>query len=263
MSDLKKKPFLQIHLAEHCNLNCKGCAHFSPIAAHHTISPVELERTYKRLKPYLKTWFCRLELMGGEPLLHGQLDEIIYMTRRYYSDFEVRLVTNGLKLLNMEQNFYEACAANDIIICISVYPIELDYERIKRKLSAYGIRYIFYGEYKGSKSFFSYKLNLRGNSDPLESFSNCRYSGHCVQVRDDKIYPCFISAYAQHLNDYFGLDFKWSDKDYLVLDEHLTKTDLDRIIYNPVPFCRYCNMKNQTTFEWGISQKSVNEWIAI
>ena len=69
--------------------------------------------------------------------------------------------------------------------------------------------------------------------------------------------------FPQHLNDYFGLDFKWSDKDYLVLDEHLTKTDLDRIIYNPVPFCRYCNMKNQTTFEWGISQKSVNEWIAI
>ena len=24
--------WLEVHLAEHCNLNCKGCSHFSPLA---------------------------------------------------------------------------------------------------------------------------------------------------------------------------------------------------------------------------------------
>lgn len=262
MYNTKKRPFLQIHLVEHCNLNCKGCAHFSPIAAHRVMPLEELEKTYRLLTPYLNEWFCRLELMGGEPLLHDRLEEIILLTRRYYPDLEVRLVTNGLKLLNMQQSFYETCAANDIIICISAYPINLDYDKMKRMFSVYGIRYKFYGEYEDARSFISYRLNRRGESDPVESFSNCKYSGHCVQVKDNKIYPCFISAYAQHLNDYFGLDFQWNSEDYLYLSDDLTKEELEHLICNPVPFCRYCNMKEQSTFEWEISHKSIDEWIS-
>lgn len=262
MQNMKKKPFLQVHLAEHCNLNCKGCAHFSPIAKHHIMSLAELKKTYSLLIPYLNKWFCRLELMGGEPLLHDQLEDILLLTRRYYPDLEVRLVTNGLKLLNMQQSFYKTCAANDIIICVSAYPINLDYNKIKHIFSIYGIRYKFYGEYENSRSFISYKLNRRGESNPEESFSNCKYSGHCVQVKDNKIYPCFISAYAQHLNDYFGLDFQWSNEDYLYLRDDLAREEFERLIYNPVPFCRYCNMKKQETFKWEISSRSIDEWIS-
>ena len=262
MNKTKKRPFLQVHLVEHCNLNCKGCAHFSPIAKPHVISLEKLEKTYRLLMPYLGEWFCRLELMGGEPLLHDQLEEILFLTRRYYPDLEVRLVTNGLNLLGMQHSFYETCVTNNIIICVSAYPINLDYDKMKRMFAVFGIQYKIYGEYKDTRSFISYKLNCRGMSDPVESFSNCKYSGHCVQVKNDKIYPCFISAYAQHLNDYFGLDFQWSSEDYLSLRDDLGKEDLERLIYNPVPFFRYCNMKKQETFEWEISCKSIDEWIS-
>lgn len=261
MQNMKKRPFLQIHLVEHCNLNCKGCAHFSPVAKPRIIPLEELEKTYRLLMPYLNEWFCRLELMGGEPLLHDQLEEALTMTRKYYPDLEVRLVTNGLKLLCMQRSFYEICAANNIVICISTYPINLDYDKMKRIFASCGIRYKFYGQYNDKKSFISYRLNRCGESNPVDSFRNCKYSGHCVQVKDNKIYPCFISAYAQHLNDYFGLDFQWNSKDYLYLGDDLSKEEFERFIYNPVPFCRYCNMKKKETFEWKFSNRSIDEWI--
>ena len=44
-------PFLQIHLTEHCNLNCKSCAHFSPIAKEHFVDINILEETYKKSQP--------------------------------------------------------------------------------------------------------------------------------------------------------------------------------------------------------------------
>lgn len=263
MKAAEKKPvrFLQIHLTEHCNLNCKGCTHFSPVAKESTIELSKLESTYQKLLPYLERWFCRLELLGGEPLLHPQIEDILLLTRKYYPSFEIRLITNGLLILHMPDSFFRICSENRIIICISAYPVNIDYAAIERRFEEFGVLFRYYGEYEDCKKFRQYKLNPKGIYERDISYQNCKYAGHCFQCRDDSIFPCFISAYAGHLNDYFGTAFQWEQGDYIDLDYPAADDDFQALATKSVPFCRYCNMEHPSEFPWEQSKKEISEWI--
>lgn len=254
-------PFLQIHLTEHCNLNCRSCAHYSPIAEKEIISLKKLERSYKKLQPYLETWFSQLELMGGEPLLHPQIEDILLLTRQYFPNIEIHLVTNGIKLSEMPEKFYNACRKNNIKIFISIYPINLDREKIKNKMEYYGIDYDYYGKYDACKTFTNYRLDPKGKCNPKWAYWCCEFGGRCLQLKDDRIYPCFLSAYAEHLNRRFGTHFIWGEKDYISLDCPITEEAFHDFINEAVPFCRYCVMKHLTKSEWTISKEEKEEWI--
>lgn len=254
------KPFLQLHLVEHCNLNCKGCAHFSPVAQRKEIELDELIIAYQKIQPFFYDSFCRIELMGGEPLLHSKIESALRITRQYLKDAEIRLVTNGIRLLDMPSAFFETCLENNIIICISIYPIKLDYGKLEERLDMYGIKHKRYGDYEQCKTFICYKLNQKGGNNIVENYRKCKYAGHCIQLKDMKLYPCFISAYSTHLNDYFNLDFKCVEGDYLELNEAVSHERIDELVRNPIPFCEYCDMQNRTVHEWDISKKSITEW---
>ena len=254
-------PFLQLHITDHCNLNCKGCAHFSPIAEERFINLDDMEFMYQQLFPFLEIYFSRFELMGGEPLLHPHIEEIIVLTRKYFPNIEIRLVTNGIKLFTMKKSFFKICSIYNIIIYISKYPINLDYGLLTKKLDSYNVKYNFYGNYNDYKMFIEYKLNPRGNYNIRHNYRNCKLGGRCLQLKDGRIYPCFISAYANHLNQHFDMNFEWKEDDYLSLDNALTKEKISRFINEPVSFCRYCSIKKQYLTKWEISKRSKQEWI--
>jgi hypothetical protein len=258
---MEHKPFLQIHVVEHCNLNCRGCAHFSPIAPIKEITIEDLISSYECIRPYFSELFCRLELMGGEPLLHSHINEVLKVSREYFKDDEIRLVTNGLKLLNMSDEFFETCLYKKINIAISVYPIGLDYSEISKKLEKYKINYKFYGNYSDCKRFIGYRLDMDADNDISDSYSRCKYSGHCIQLRSNRLYPCFVPAYVDHLNDFFGLDIRCVDDDYVSLSDKPSIETIKKKINGPIPFCRYCDISNRQEFLWGISTKNPNEWI--
>lgn len=259
------KPFLQLHLVDHCNLNCSGCAHFSPIADEWYISVHDVEKMLTELRPVMEQWFCRIELMGGEPLLHPQLEMIMDITREIYPNFEIRLVTNGIKLLSMPQSFFVSCKKNMVEICISIYPIFLDYNKINELLDNNGIKHRNYGEFASSKEFVCYRLNPTGGNDGKESFDSCKYAGHCVQLRNDRIYPCFIVAYVDYINKKFDKKFYTTEKDYLHLsrigtDKNISES-FNEIIHKPIPFCRYCDTKHRKFCEWKYSTYKESEWL--
>ena len=200
--------------------------------------------------------------MGGEPLLHPQIEEILDMTRAYFPKMEIRLVTNGINLLEMNNSFFWNCAKNNIIVYISMYPIHLDYKAIYGKLDRYGVRHSRYGEYDICKTFINYRLNTQGCYNRKKNYQRCKLGGRCLQLKENRIYPCFSSAYAEHLNRYFHTGFEWEQGDYLSLDQPVTEEQFRNFINEPVPFCRYCDIKHQSTSEWGLSKKSASEWIS-
>ena len=256
-----RRPFLQIHLVEHCNLNCKSCAHFSPVAIPEQISVESLKDVYRQLQPGFEKFFSRLELMGGEPLLHPQIEEILSMTRVYFPTIEIRLVTNGIRLLNMSDSFFTCCATNEIVVYISMYPIGLDYVRIHAKLDHFQVSYNKYGEYEECKRFVKYELDPSGKGNARRNYSRCKLGGRCLQLRGDRLYPCFLSAYAYHLNQRFNTVFQWEQEDYIEVSRPILEKDFIHFINNSVPFCRYCDMKHEVFTTWGISKRTSEEWI--
>ena len=119
----KKDYTLDIHVTEHCNLNCVSCNHYSPLAPPIFINLQELERNMEKLKAKgAQKLFKELHLLGGEPLLHPDIADVIRIVRTCFTADHtlIKLVTNGLLLKNMPESFWEACKKHDIEINVTV-----------------------------------------------------------------------------------------------------------------------------------------------
>jgi hypothetical protein len=109
---------LDVHVVDHCNLRCKACAHFSNCVENDTVySPEFLYRNLKHLQTLVPD-IRRICILGGEPLLHPNLDEIIVATRDMFPYADLLLITNGLLLENVSPGFH--AVINDEIAEIGV-----------------------------------------------------------------------------------------------------------------------------------------------
>jgi organic radical activating enzyme len=106
----------EINVAEHCNLSCRGCSHLSPVAPRALADPAEVRADLTALARHYRVDVVRL--LGGEPLLHPDLEAVIAAVRESGIGERVCVVTNGLLLARMEPAFWQAVDR----IELSLYP---------------------------------------------------------------------------------------------------------------------------------------------
>jgi MoaA/NifB/PqqE/SkfB family radical SAM enzyme len=191
--------YLEFHITDHCNLKCNACTHFSNISEPNTIDARILEFRFARLRKLFGI-IMEVRILGGEPLLHPDIIEILSTARLNFPFSKIDLVTNGLLLEKMSKEFFEACRKNKILIYISNYTVlENKLVKIKELLSSSKVKY-----YISPKIIsFSANLNPNGNSDKDITFKNCRHT-ICTILRDDNIYLCPICAYIDKFNKHFN-----------------------------------------------------------
>lgn len=111
----------EISVTETCNQSCRACSHLSPVAAAHNVSPTEVSSDCAALAKYYRAEHVRI--VGGEPLLHPHLVDVIEAIRGSGITERIRVLTNGTILHKMPRNFWQAVDE----IHISVYPgVSLD-----------------------------------------------------------------------------------------------------------------------------------------
>ena len=88
----------------------------------------------------------RIGIMGGEPLLYPDLLLILSMTRKYFPNTTIQLVTNGLLLMQQTDEFWKACKENNIVIVNTKYPINLDCDGMATKAEQFGVEFEHYGK---------------------------------------------------------------------------------------------------------------------
>jgi len=98
-----------LNIVDHCNLRCKGCDHFASIAEERFVSLEHIKRDLARMSILLNGNVKRIGVMGGEPLLHPELKQILISARVYFPDTLIQLVTNGLLLLRQDEEFWQIC----------------------------------------------------------------------------------------------------------------------------------------------------------
>lgn len=135
----------EVALAEHCDLNCAGCDHFSPLAEPEFADFEETERAFARLSLLFHGHAKEIHLLGREPLLHPDLVKFFKMARENFPDAVIDVTTNGLQLLNQPEEFWVACRENNIVIRPTKYPIPLDFEEMEKRAAAYGVEYRYIG----------------------------------------------------------------------------------------------------------------------
>ena len=246
----------EIHLVHHCNLKCASCLHFSPLCRPWCISLKELEDQLSSIANCVE----EVRLLGGEPLLHPQLGECLRIARKCLPHNRIILVSNGLLFRSVSDDLLQSIIENRIQIRLSVYPIDLDYDKIIEDLKKKGAdiaQYVNFSVY----SFTRMPLDPMGCFDPKKAFAAC---AKCVQIVDGKVFPCPTIAYSNFLNEAFGTHFETvPEKDYLWLKDVKDEIDVIDFLREPKPFCRYCSSGSdqEEIIEYHSSRKEAQEWI--
>ena len=259
---LTPKPVLRVelHVAESCNLNCRGCTHFSCIAKPEFLEPDILERDMKRLAELYDNGAQQIKLLGGEPLLNPKLPELCRVVRRYFPDTHLVILTNGTLLPEMENEFWVTCREMKVELACTEYPIEFDYRKAEELVRQQGIPYTRHN--LGEKTLWHMPLDITGKQDPVRSFKNCNHPNDmCISLYHGRLYTCAIAANARHFEERFHVGIKMSPRDCIDIHEVTGVWEIMEFLTRPIPFCRYCNVGKRTyNHKYGKSNGSINEW---
>jgi MoaA/NifB/PqqE/SkfB family radical SAM enzyme len=252
---------VEVHVTEHCNLNCKGCNHFSCIAGEGYLEPEQFEKDFRRLAELSKSYFA-IKILGGEPLLHPRITEFFDIARKYFPSTSIQITTNGILLPEQPETFWQNCNKNNIIVSISQYPIKLNKKEIKRIAKMHGVRIVYNGT-TTEERMCKLPIDLTGSQDMKKSFQKCAISwGCCVTLREGRIYTCCIAAHIRFFNEYFNQNLVVGEKDYVDIYRVNSKEEIIDFIERPFPFCRYCKTSEMKFAQrWGITKKEITEWV--
>lgn len=265
----QKELRFEVHIVEHCNLNCKQCSHFSPLAEEEYIDLGEYERDCKRLSELFEGKMNTIQLLGGEPLLHPEIEEIMRITREAFPIGRVRVVTNGILLPSMSDMFWEKCREYQVEISVSEYPIHFDYGAWGTKIEKEkGVAYTP-ESFGRDRMFKLYPIQTKkglGNDNARRNFFNCvSANSNCIALKSGRMYTCCTAANIIHLKKHFNLDLPISDLNSVDIYSVNTGAELLEKLAKPLPLCEFCDVVNVGKYissVWGVSKKDRYEWLA-
>ncbi|MDR2426987.1 MAG: radical SAM protein [Endomicrobium sp.] len=255
------KSFL-VHLVDECNLKCWGCDHFSPLAEGGYLKIEDFEKDIKRISELTESKVNRIALMGGEPLLHPNVSDFFKMTRNYFPKTSIVLVTNGILLNHQPDKFWIECKENNIQIENTVYPIDINIERIENTADKYHVNFIPYGcTVEKTKTSYHIPLDLEGKGNCAENFAYCFHANNCIMLKKGKIYTCSIAPNIEHFNKYFNTNVPSSERDGIDIYKVNKIDEILDFLAKPIPFCKYCNIQKRSfNHPWKTSKKEILEW---
>jgi len=248
----------EIHITDHCNLNCKGCGHFSNLCSPTFLDLDEFESDMAAVAERLDV--DDIWLLGGEPLLHPRIHEFVRVARRCFPDAKNSVMTNGKLILQMGPEFWTSMAETNTVLLCDLYPIGLPVEEINALCAANGV----VAEWTDPRGeFYKVPIDLTGGQDPANSFLRCDGLNNCPMLRHGRLYPCAYAAYADVFAQHFGivgLDPTSADS-ISVHDERDPREFMDFLL-KPIPWCRHCDFDAFEKYPWERSRRQIDEWVS-
>lgn len=179
---------VEINAAWHCNISCRSCSHGSPSMPAQF---AEAERVGADLTS-LARWLSleHVRVLGGEPLLHPHLVELLRVIRSTGISPVRRVLTNGLRLPQQPDEFWAEVEE----VHVSVYPNTAQYlarhrEAMKTLASASGTALVL-------KHFDHFRVTLRPPTLRPEFtqaiYRTCQIGNRwrCLTVEAGRIHRC-------------------------------------------------------------------------
>lgn len=239
-----------------CSLNCKACSFSIPTFKSNGINYYVSLDTFQRELEEIFNIYDHVEgisLVGGEPLLHNQIDKLVaYALRTYSSKFnQLRIITNGTLLPNDSLiSALKSYGKGNVEIQISDYgPLSNKVEDIGSLLQKNSIPYRI-KEYYDSKQYCGGWVDygpldcLRGYSEEkMQSvLKHCRMSyDRYLSVLNGKLTICCHAAAGFHMNC-----FDLNPGEYVDLFDATVSLEKKRRIISefgtkPTQACYHCN----------------------
>ena len=244
---------LQIPVVTHCNLNCKSCGTCSPLAKEEFYDAETLEKDLACLAQKLAvSVVC---LLGGEPLLHPEIETLIGIAKKHYPRAFLTLWTNGIRLPEMPRTFWDTLKKNKVTVILQCYPPFKhrlkEYLRLAREA---GVRMVH-----DPHGWIFFRCSFGANHTGREKhYAACGGVGY-QQLWRSKLYLCPRHC-LEHYNRYFGTRHE------LMQGYDIYKyggRELQKLMNRSDAFCRCCTWASRpVATEWGYSKREKWEWCA-
>lgn len=252
---------IEVNINKDCNLKCKGCDHFAPIAEADTLELDVFERDMKRLADVMAGHIHRIILLGGEPLLNKNLLEYVKIARKHMPRVEIFIATNGTLIGKMGEEFWRVLRSATVGLMVTKYPVKIDYDGLKKIAENKGIVWEYTGSSESGRTLWHFPLDLSGSQDAMESFIHCANANACHTLERGSLYTCSIAPNIQAFNNFYGKNVPLTEEDGIDIYKAQSAEEILEFLAKPINFCRYCNVKGRTyDHPWEVSKKDINEW---
>lgn len=254
---------IETHVCDMCNLNCRSCNHFAPLAEKNSYASKEkYEKALKLLARKLDGGgqLLRILLLGGEPLIDTNLlCDFILISKKIFPDTDVHIYTNGLLLPKVDQYFWDICERYDITINITMYPPTVDIkEDLVEILEQHSCVYSMSDPVDSFIKRISSDVKKAGSTDVYNP--SCG-AWSCHFLRDERLYKCPDGAMVELFDKKYGTNLKTQNYIDLSKDD-ISGWDMIDKLQEPIDMCQICGIETETVpWERAIGKTSKKEWI--
>ena len=255
VDEFKSLPRMQYHIADHCNMNCVSCSHFSSLIHEERFMDRSiLGKDLNRLKQLVKH-IDVIEILGGEPFLNPYWKEYVKLTKKIFEYAQVEFITNGTMVWKLTSEDWDFIKENDVIFRMSLYkPFWNKADEIvnllKEKKVKYSVNYRV-------MTRFAYMFLKEPKGTVEDNRINC--ASDCFQLYYGKMTPCSRMMYIRFFNDYFKTDYP-EDAAIESIYEIDDYQQLMKKIERPMALCQFCNIHlNNQRFQGWDNNHSCNE----
>ncbi|MET0286903.1 MAG: radical SAM protein [Polyangiales bacterium] len=234
----------ELHVTEHCNLRCTHCCNTSPYLPPKTLEPAFIADTLATMSRVLHADVFKI--MGGEPLLHPHITEVLRVVRESGVADVVRLFTNGLLLSRMDDDFWRALDQLTVSTYSSAPVREEHLALIEEKADRFDVVL----NVKPVQHFSQVMHDARRRDDAAvrETWDACWLRHRCLVARDGRFYICTRAAYLEDLHARVQLQDPFADArerrlaDSVALDDPRLDERLLALLNRgePLNSCRFC-----------------------
>lgn len=246
---------LEVHAADGCNLNCKGCLHFSNLYHQDDLPDVDVSlQTIEEIGKHCEIF--QLRILGGEPLLNPKLEKFLLRLREILPDSDIAVISNGILIPRMKKSLYQTMKEKYIGFNLTLYAPTLKMkDRIYNTLEENGVAY---GSHEAMTDKFEKFLLTHPQETDTQPYTTCEPRGILI-IKDRHIYKCPIEAYIGKFYQRFQLCLQKVDG-----LEVNNIDNWDKVVYDlytkPGDMCRYCSEKSEF-FEWGNGNPTPKDWL--
>ena len=232
-------PYCVLCITTKCSLRCKNCAAF--ITHYKPQKDYSLEYIKKNFGLLLDVLdgIQELELMGGEPFLHNEFDDILQWCIEQEKIHAVKIVTNGT--IMPKESTWQIMTNNKVKLVIDNYgKLSRALETMVLHARESGVRY----EEQNLQKWYQLEPVVRKNitEEGLKNiYHNCNFRT-CIGMTNGRFYHCNVAG---HMNT-VGL-LTDQESDYVELEnQEWNKEELRNIIreflaIDYLKACDYCN----------------------
>ena len=228
-------PYLPLYLTTRCSLNCEKCNNLMPFFHGHAFD-FSWEKTKKALELILskvkELIFC--ELVGGEPFLASEFDEILDFVRKQEKIRQIVVVSNGTVI--PKDSTCDKLKQSKALVRVSDYGLFDKMSQFVTKLDRKGVNVRIQQDMKWNDPGGVNRRD-KDSAEIKRQYNRCEFSMKCKYLCEDKLFTCARAASLYHLG------ITEAKGDVLTISKKTTKNDLLQFyLHDYGEICDYCDL---------------------